>query len=85
MKILYALSVKEDQHKNVSNYTCLSEHIPSFRFTIIATVGMSITEVSKLHRTELMTEVLMVVTACVKASEMGKLESYCQYISLSKA
>ena len=41
----------------------ISGHIPSFRFTIIATVGMSMTEVIKLFRTTLTTAVVMMITA----------------------
>ena len=40
----------------------LSVHIPSFRFTIIATVGMNTTEVTKLLRKVVTIAVLMMVT-----------------------
>ena len=45
---------------SVNSY--LSGHIPSFHFTILATVGTSMTEVIKLLRTALTTAVVMMVT-----------------------
>ena len=41
----------------------LSGHIPNYRFTIIVTVGTSMTEVIKLLRTALMITAVMMVTA----------------------